>query len=279
MPDLIKVFEKQWKFILGLTILAVVVAFIATLFSPKKYLSVATALPANSVVADKARTFNSNIEALYSDFGSPDELDKLEGTAMLDTIFIAVVNELDLISHYDIRSSGQSLYKAVKKLKEESKINRSAYGELKVKVWDTDRNKAAQIANALLQNLKGLHQQLQNETNKAMLSTLQIEHEKKLKQYRQISDTISSASGADAELWQSRKIVLLEQLQQYEKLADQYRLAANTNSPVLLTVEKARPATRHDKPETLVTVLLSGFVAFAFAYLVALFVESRKSGV
>jgi LPS O-antigen subunit length determinant protein (WzzB/FepE family) len=72
MPDLISVFARWWKFILGLSLLAVVIALLASLLSPKKYLSVATALPANSLMADKARVFNSNIEALYSDFGTPD---------------------------------------------------------------------------------------------------------------------------------------------------------------------------------------------------------------
>src|SRR4051812_30252855 len=136
MPDLFSVFAKRWKSILTLTLLATLVAFIAALLSPKEYLSTATALPANSVTTDKARIFNQNIQELYSEFGAADELDRLEGTAVLDTIFIAVAKQWDLASHYKLPESGESVFKAVERLKKKSRINRSAYGELKVKVWD-----------------------------------------------------------------------------------------------------------------------------------------------
>lgn len=278
MPDLITVFEKRWKFILGLTVLAAVIALVATLLSPKKFLSVATALPANSLTADKARLFNSNIEALYSEFGTPDELDKLEGTAMLDTIYIAAVNELGLASHYGISESGESSHKAVEKLKKNSKISRSAYGELKVKVWDKDRNRAAEIANALMKNLQDLHRYLQNENNKAMLATLQKEKEERLVQFRQANNRLDSVSGAEVEVLSNLKSVKLEQLQELEKMIGQYQLAVNANPQVLLSVEQARPAVWHDKPKIWVTVLLSAFVAFASAFIMALFVESRKPG-
>ncbi|HEY0354606.1 MAG TPA: hypothetical protein VGC29_00300 [Flavisolibacter sp.] len=276
MPDLITVFEKRWKFILGLTVLAAAIALVATLLSPKKFLSVATALPANSLTADKARLFNSNIEALYSEFGTPDELDKLEGTAMLDTIYIAAVNDLGLASHYGISESGESSHKAVEKLKKNSKLSRSAYGELKVKVWDKDRNRAAEIANALMKNLQDLHRYLQNENNKAMLATLQKEKEERLVQFRQANNRLDSVAGAEVEVLSNLKSVKLEQLQELEKMIGQYQLAVNANPQVLLSVEQARPAVWHDKPKIWVTVLLSAFVAFASAFIMALFVESRK---
>src|SRR5678815_5332905 len=104
MPDLLLVLTKRWKLILSITLLATILALIFALLSPKKYLSVATALPVNSVTADKARLFNSNIEALYSEFGLPDELDRMEGTAKLDTIYIAASEKYHLNNHYSIKA-------------------------------------------------------------------------------------------------------------------------------------------------------------------------------
>jgi capsular polysaccharide biosynthesis protein len=277
MPDLFTVLEKRWKFILGLTMLAAIIAFVVTILSPKEYLATATALPANSLVADKARVFNQNIEALYSDFGTPDELDKLEGTSKLDTIFIAAARQHDLASHYGIDNSGESDFKAAMDLKKNSRINRSGYGELKVKVWDKDRNKAAELANTLMQNIQDLHRHLQNESNIALLGTLRNDQQVKLEQYRQLSDSSGNVSGADAEIFAARKEVLLEQLQQYERMIAQYQLAVNSNPQVLLPVENARPPLWPDKPKTLLTVLLAAFAAFAIAYLMALLVESRRS--
>ena len=155
MPDLLLVLIKRWKLILSVTVLATLLALMFSLLSPKKYLSVATALPVNSVTADKARLFNSNIEALYSDFGLPDELDRIEGTAHLDTIYIAAAEQFDLSKYYEIKDVGEGTYKAAIRLKKNTKIERSSYGELKVKTWDGNRNKSAELANFLMQKTAG----------------------------------------------------------------------------------------------------------------------------
>src|SRR5437763_5812258 len=117
MPDLFFVFTRRWKLIILITIVATLLALGAAMISPKKYLSVATALPANSVLSDKARIFNSNVQSLYSDIGTADELDKIEGTATLDTIYIKTSKDYNLSGHYLIADSGESIYKAAIELK------------------------------------------------------------------------------------------------------------------------------------------------------------------
>jgi hypothetical protein len=276
MPDLVLVFAKKWKFILGFTLLATLLALVIALLSPRKYLSVATALPANSAMADKARMFNTNIETLYSDFGSPDELDRLEGTGGLDTIFIAAARDLNLAAHYGIGASGESNFKAAVKLKKNSSISHSGYGELKIKVWDEDRNVAATMSNLLLQKIQELHQHLQNESNALALQKIREDYLNKQNEYRQLSDSLAKAKGVEAEIGQVKKSALLEQLQQYEKMTGQYQLALAANPPVLLTVEYARPSLWPDRPRILATVLLVFFAALLFSFLMSLFIESRK---
>src|SRR5438270_248116 len=117
MPDLLTVFQKQGRFILGLTLLATVLALVISLLVPKEYAATVTALPANSVTADKGRIFNNQVEQLYSDLGTADELDKIEGTGELDTIYIAASHAFRLDQHYGITPSGESLFKAARKLK------------------------------------------------------------------------------------------------------------------------------------------------------------------
>lgn len=282
MPDLLLVFAKRWKLIFAITFSAAIIAFLFALLSPKKYLGVATALPANTVNADKARIFNLNIEALYSDFGSPDELDKIEGTAALDTIFIAASKELQLTSHYKITASGDALFEAAMHLKKNTRINRSSYGELKVKVWDGDRNMTATIANFLMQKLQELHQHLQNQNNILVLEKVKETYASKQKEYLQLADSLneeapaSSNLSAQKEMMKTKMISMTEELQQYEKLIGEYQLAISANSPVLLIVENARPPLWPDKPKILATVLFSFFGAFLFSYLMALFIDSRK---
>lgn len=266
--------------ILAISFLASLLALVVAIIAPKKYLSVATALPVNSVTADKARVFNSNIEALYSDFGSPDELDRIEGTAMLDTIFIAASQELHLKDHYSIKDGGEAVYKAARRLKKNSKINRSSYGELKVKVWDEDRNKAAELANLLMQKLQELHQHLQNQSNVFVLAKIQDEYRTKQKEYLLLADSITKQSGiygsAGDQVTKTKMAALVDQLQQYEKMMGEYQLAVHSNSPVLLIVENARPSLWADKPDILLTVLFVFFAGLLFSCLIAIFLENRK---
>ncbi|HET7896333.1 MAG TPA: hypothetical protein VFL47_01640, partial [Flavisolibacter sp.] len=74
MPDLISVLARRWKMMVFLTVIATGTALLACLLRPKEYAGMATALPANSLVGDKARIFNQNIQALYPEVGTPDEL-------------------------------------------------------------------------------------------------------------------------------------------------------------------------------------------------------------
>lgn len=277
MPDLFLVFAKRWKFIAGLTLAAALVALIIALVSPKKYLSTATALPANSLVSDKNRIFQKNIEILYSDFGSPDELDRLEGTGMLDTIFIATARTLSLGPHYGFENGGDGPARAAVELKKNTSIARSGYGELKVKVWDEDRQLAASIANTLIGQIQELHQHLQQQGNMLALQKLQEDERQKKEEYKNLSDSLPDLSGKHFdELALVHQSALLDRIRQDEDLIDQYRLAINTNPQALLTVENARPALWPDKPKVLPTVLFALGGAFLFSFLVALFLESRK---
>ena len=276
MPDPVNVFAKRWKLILGLTLIATIIAFMAAELSPRKYLSTATALPANTVVADKARIFNNNIEALYSDLGTADDLDRLEGTASLDTIYIATAHDLNLVRHYNVRPSEKALYKAASQLKHSSDIHRNGYGELEVKVWDGDEFMAAKLANMLLQKLQQLHQHLQSRRTAQVLQKIKEDYAIKQKQYKEVADTLSSLLGVDAEIEQAKKTALFDQLQLYEKLVGQYQLALSSSPEVLLVIENARPAIRADRPRIMLTTLVVLFGSFFFSFMLALFLESRK---
>lgn len=282
MPDLLNVFAKRLKLILTITFSATIIALLFAILSPKKYLSVATALPANSVVSDKARIFNANIENLYSDFGSPDELDRIEGTAALDTIFIDASKTFQLDKHYSI-DAGEKVFKAAMHLKKNSMVSRSSYGELKVKVWDGNPATAAELANFLMRKLQELHQHLQNQNNISVLEKLKQQYVLKQKEYLQFADSLDKQNSENISDFSARKeiikaklTVLTDQLQQYEKMIDQYQLTIDSNSPVLLIVENARPSLSADKPRVLPTVLFAFFGAVLFSYLLALFIESRK---
>lgn len=275
MPDLFFVIGKHWKLILLLTFASTVIAFVVCLVSPKQYLGTATALPANTYLADKARIFNQNIEALYTEFGTPDELDKLEGTAKLDTIYLAAAKDFDLITHYNIAANaGDALEKAALKLRKNTVVNRSGYGELKVKVWDKNNGTAANLANALLQKLNDIHQALQAENNRTILEKLKEDYNAKQQALK--STNATSSPDTVVVVNEMQTTVVKTQLQQYGQLISEYEFALKTNPKALLVVERARPSPWAGKPATPQIVLFTFLASLLFSFLLALYIEGRS---
>jgi uncharacterized protein involved in exopolysaccharide biosynthesis len=302
MPDIIAVLNKRWKLLLALTLTATLLALIVSLLRPKEYLSTVTALPANSMLGDKARIFNSNIEALYPEIGTPDELDRIEGTAKLDTIYLAVVNQFSLAPHYGMdQQSSEDIFKAALTLKKKTDIRRTAYGELRIRVWDGDPVLAAQLANGLLQTLNDIHQHIQSLNNNKVLAQLKNDLATKQRQLDSIerriaipnvnsdpgindsqaerffrNESAQSRSNAPLSDLGARSILLQNQVKQYLQMIGEYELAVSTTPQVLIAVESARPALMPDKPKVLLTTLLALGASFLFSFLLAVFVEGRN---
>jgi hypothetical protein len=249
---------------------------VAIVFSDKPlYLSVTTALPASGILTDKAKIFNNNIEGLYPSLGNPDDLDKILGTAQLDTVYLAVAIAYNLWDHYKIENKEKQVFQSAALLQSNSKVFRSEFGELKIKVWDTDKNLAPQLANAILEKLNSIHQSVAAISNEKVLESLKAGKEKLAKRIdsskldgtvRQIPETSVSASTS----------ILLGQLQQYEELIGEYQLTLDTRPSVLVVVEKARASQKPDKPQRLKLLIATVVISFLFSFLLALFLERRK---
>ena len=273
MPDISSLISRWWKQILFLVVISLVIAGVIVFFKPDQYLSVATAVAGNSLSSDKSRIFSQNIEGLYSDLGSPDELDVIVGTAQLDTIYLAVTDAFNLYDHYKIRNSDDGArLKSAKKLKKNSRIIKSDYGELKVKVWDTDRNLAPQLANALMTELEHIHRNIKNSNNKKVLESLQ----RVLSNNQNKIDSINFSQDKNTGTLKGSQEALLYQIEEYEKLSKQYRMIVDSNPPALIIVETARPALQPDKPKRLEILVATAVLSLLFAFFVSLLFDRRK---
>ncbi|HEV7330329.1 MAG TPA: hypothetical protein VGN63_04755 [Flavisolibacter sp.] len=276
MPDIFSVLARRWKTALLITLLATLVAFIACLLSPKEYLGEVTALPSNAETGDRARIFNQNIEGLYSELGEPDALDKIEGTAKLDTIFLAVTKQFHF-PEYDPANSADvlALQKAAKTLKKNTRIHRTGYGELKIKVWDKNPHTAAALANAMVQELNAIHQQLRAENNRRVLQRLKEAYaaqQNSTGNQTGYTDSSDRPSRPDA----TTRGEIADQAPLYARLINEYELALKINPQALLVVEPARPSPWHDKPQTTLVVVFTFFASLLFSVFLLLITESRR---
>lgn len=278
--------RKHIKLVAGLTLTATVLAVLVSLVRPKEYLSTVTALPANSLTTDKARIFNGNIEALYSELGGPDELDRIEGTAQLDTIFLAVAQQQKLAAHYAINSE-EATQQAADRLRKLAHIRRSAYGELKIGVWDKDAAMAALLANALLNELNELHRHIRTSNYERVLQALREGLQVKevamfsLEQQRietpsLAADSATSQSDRTAFNVASQQQALAQHVRLYRELIQQYELALSTSQQPLIVVEPARPSLSPHRPKLVQNAAFAFGASLVFAVLLALFMESRS---
>jgi len=141
MPDLFDLIWRWRRQILLLILTTLIITTAIVFLVPKKYLSTATALPASPYATDKTSVFSQNLQTLYSTLGLPDDLDKMVGTAHLDTVYRFVVAQLDLTDHFGLRKTdANAISTAGSILKKHTRVIKSDYGELKVNVWDVDRD-------------------------------------------------------------------------------------------------------------------------------------------
>jgi len=289
MPDIFDLMIRWRKRIFSVMLLSLLTVGVITFLKPKKYLSVTTAVAASSFASDKAKIFNQNIEGLYSTLGSADDLDKIIGTASLDTVYLALAAQFNLFDHYKIKGTeNKVLIKAAAELKENTKVMKSEFGELKVKVWDTDKNLAPQLANAVMDKLNSIHQSVQNENNIAVLNNLLSSRKKIIADIDSLTNSLQYDSAnallrstlVSTENTRTRTIrrnTLLGQLEEYEKLIIQYQLMADSKTPVLNIVEKARASVKPDKPKKIQILVATAVLSFLFALLAALVTERKNT--
>jgi hypothetical protein len=290
MPGISELVKYWWKQIAGVVILSVLVVGIITFLKPKEYLSVSTAVPASSYSADRSSVFNENIQALYSTLGSADDLDRIVGTGELDTVYLAVADALNLADHYKIGPGNTAKANAATRLKVNTRVVKSAYGELKVKVWDKNTQMAAQLSNAVMEKLNSIHQSVQNENNIAALQNMknararisaELDTLVETIRYDSVNTLIRSTIITD-EMKRSRSIrrnSLYTQLVEYERLISQYQLMADSKNPVLIVVDKARATDSPDRPKTMYIIFATAVLAFVFSLLLALALHRSKNAV
>ncbi|MDP9229898.1 MAG: hypothetical protein M3O67_04390, partial [Bacteroidota bacterium] len=181
-------------------------------------------------------------------------------------------------AYYGInKNDEEARQKATRILKKKTKVIKSDYGELKVKVWDKNRNKAADFANAIMKKLQLIHQDIQNANNVMMLEKLKQEHEKKVTEFLAIKDTTgTNGNNSSAQFFAIKGSTILVQIQEYEKLISQYELMVNAKPQVLIVVEKGKPPVCFDRPKRAQLIIATAVLSFIFALLTVLVLERRK---
>lgn len=261
----IAVLQKRWRTILLFVIVTVAVAAITVFVVPPYFKSTATLVSANPALADKARLFNTQIQTLYSYFGSGDDLDRIYGIADMDTTYNRLVEEFSLIQYYQLDNDSLPVLKrkAVLHLRKDLTLQKTEQAQLKIICWTKNKQLSANLVNRMTAIMEETEKTVWQKNYNSSYTQLNNSIEEMEKEYQVLSDSISKTNTGKYELGMAKLQTLLEQIKQYRKTADEFRLASATPPAALYVMESAVPAAkaeRPDKPGILLAALLAGFI-------------------
>jgi len=278
LVTLIAALQKQWKIIIGFVIITGIVTSVTVYLVPQYYRSSAIIVSANPLLADKASLFNTQIQGLYSYFGNGDDLDRIYGIADMDTTYKALVDEFSMVNYYQLVDDSLPILKrkAVLQLRKDLLLQKTEQGQLKIIAWTKDKQLSSKLVNrmvAILQETEsGIWQKNYSRSITAILSSItSMQNE-----YAALADRLSTANSVQHELIVTKMQTLLEQIKQYNKAEDEFKLALANRPDVLYVMESAVPAAKAERPDKPAIILISLLVAFVFSCFLVL-VNDRKN--
>lgn len=263
ITELTNALFKRWKFIAVITIVSVILAAGAIFFITPKYTATTKLLPGNAVLADKARLFNDEIQHLYSFFGSGDDLDRLMSMASLDTSLKQVIHEFNLISYYEIeeKEAGMEMYKTIRQFKKDLMLVKTVNNELEISYAHQSKDTAAAIVNFMTNQLaakmKNIWKQQYEKIGLQLDSSIAI-----------ISDdykNVSNNSSSNDAITKTKMTALLSQLEQFNKMSIETKMAVATTPEALIVLEKASIPAKISWPNKAVVLPLAALLGFIFS--------------
>jgi len=271
------VLQNRWKTIALFTLLTVAAAAITVFVVPPYYRSSATIVSANPVLADKARLFNSNIQGLYSYFGSGDDLDRIAGIADMDTVYKKLADEFSLVTYYKLDGDSLPLLrrKAVLHLRKDLHLQKTEQGQLQIIAWTKDKQLSAAIVNRLVAIIEEIETGLWQKNYAQSLLKINTAVTAMEEEYEALGDSLPAIRGGKKELAFATMQTILEQIKQYRKTADEFKLATEAHPAVLYVMEAAVPAVKAERPDKISIIIAALLAGFIFSSLLVL-VNSRQ---
>ena len=273
LTGIIAVVAKWKRPIFLLVIIATSLAAVTSLFIlPRQYYAGTTVLPVNAMLTDKGRLFNNNIQELYSVYGTADDLDRIYTIAKAGNVLGFVVDSLKLVSHFEIAGNDEKARtKAVARLKKNVSITKTESGALQIDVWDKDADKAAAIANLIIQKTELLGNELLVQANQTIINKLQTDISEKTKQVMELKDV--NASSGSIIINTDENELLRNELVRDKKLLHEFLLASEARQPSLMILEKAYPSLKADKPKHRLIIVSAFLLSLFFAVMAALVIN------
>ena len=271
---LLTIIRNRWKQSALVVALGTAITGGVLLLMTPQFRSSAIFTAANPNLGDRANIYRTQFWDQYFYYGGEFDNDRLMAIAKSEEMFRHLADSFQLKKHYKIKAEGeQGRFLTDKEFKDHVRIHKNDFGHVKINVWDRDKQLATQIANAFMWRVNEKAVAGSNQMKQEILQ--QLQHD-----YRVQRDSLQSLerqlqNGGD-EFLKARKSSIITELNEKEKLIEQFRTSIN-NVAALFVIEEAVPAFRKEKPKVLNGMITAALLSFLFSVLLIFFSEMRSS--
>lgn len=301
---LLKLILKWKKSILIVCTIAIVGSTVITdphIMKPY-YASTSIFLPSNP---NQTSSQNMFVENQAGPFGSSDDVDRMLQFATSPSLQKYVVQRFHLFQHYDIDSASEAYpnYAVQQELEDNVNVEKNDKGAIEVTVYDYNKDTAAAMANAIVNQVDEINKTIINDNKQKMLAIYENKISLKEKELETLSDSIVAIkqtfgiSGGIQDLRQSvnasnamnssayeqaseslkildeRKKGALKELNNSVGQYEQFKATISKDVPTVYILEKAYPAEKKAKPIRWLTVLSATIVAFVISVLTIIVID------
>ncbi|MEI6263910.1 MAG: Wzz/FepE/Etk N-terminal domain-containing protein [Sphingobacteriia bacterium] len=275
--DLVQLLKSKWRVLLSFTLLSAMLAAIIVFIMTPQYKSSTTLLAGNPQLSDKARLFNQQIKDLYTNFGSGDDLDRIQAFAEMDNTLLEVVHKNELIAYFDLpKSDSTSGFKATELLRKKLHFIKTDKDQLIISCLSTNKNLSAKIVNDIAEVAELSLRKMIQENNQQIIhqldSTVIILKEK----YNQIAKNNTSNDAASKRLNGAELETIIDQLDQTQKASQEFRIASETMPHFIQVMEKGIPASEINWPNKPLIITVAALLGLVFSAIVILSKHQMK---
>jgi len=193
LVDIFRIIERRRRFIITVTLVALVLGLVLHLVRKKKYEAKAAFFVSNPMYLDRSNIF-AGADSRYTDyFGDEDDIDRVIALAESDTVIATIIRN----TGYD-KASKLSLDnpKERKELKEKFgdalKIKRTEYKMMEVYFTDPDPVMAATVANETVSNIELAYRGFYNSRRAGVFNSINNKVRELDSAINALTDTLSS---------------------------------------------------------------------------------------
>lgn len=279
MLELLTIIFK-WKWHIGifctLAILSSVI-FSGPQFMPPYFESFSIFYPSNPAATDRATLFSEDGDRQVSYFGTKSDVDRMLTIANSGGLMNHLIQKYDLVNHYKIDTTNdkymfyvgrefQGNYEAIK-------TDRDA---IQIKILDKNPIMASQLVNETVSYINTVNNGMIRDNKSRTINILKTELSEKEDLIKQLNAELELANGNSRVYLLSRIAALTEEINELQKLFDQYKISADEGFASIYIIESAQPALTKSKPVRWMICAFAALGAFAFSVLLAIFLEKFK---